>query len=130
MVALSVYRPYHYDHVENIIINSSIIPIVVHDFMLADAPVGLWEIKFAMIFSSPDTNDFVQFTYRSSAGTIQSTTVRKEARDADDIITFSFNLPRVHVAGDLNIVVEGLLEAGGQNATVLHSTVTYEKKGE
>lgn len=130
MIALSTYRPYHHERVSNILIDSDVTPVLIQNFPVADLSAGMYEVTLSIIFSSPDTNDFVQFVYSSDDASIQTTTIRKEAQDADDLISSTFVFPISHAGGIFSIKVEGLLEAGGMNATVQDSVLIYEKKGE
>lgn len=129
---LSVYRPYDFDSIAApVVVDSDTTPVVVQNHTFLNLSAGLYELRLSFVFSSPDTNDYVQFTYSSSTGDFADTTFRKEAQDADDQIPFSYMFAIDHAAaGDFNVTLSGILEANGQDATVHASNIIIEKKGE
>lgn len=129
-IKLSDYRPYYHQRVDNILINSDAAPVEVQHLVVPAATAGVYKITSTVIFSSPDTNDFVQFTYSSDNNTIQPTVFRKESKDADDVVPFTLVATTTVAAGAMDIKLQAILETGGQDATVSSAGILIEKIGE
>lgn len=127
---LSTYRPYYNLRVDNVVIDSDVTPTVVEHLVVPAATAGVYKLTSTVVFSSPDLNDFVQFTYSSDNGTINPVIFRKESKDADDVVPFTLVATSTVAAGPMDIKLEAILEAGGQNALVTSSGILIEKIGE
>lgn len=127
---LSSYRPYYNQRVENVVIDSDVTPTQIQHLQVPAVTAGVYKITATVIFSSPDTNDFVQFTYASDSGALAETVFRKESQDADDVVPFSLITTATVLAGPMDLSLFGLLESGGQDATVISSGILFEKIGE
>lgn len=130
MVTLSEYRPYHTNTVQGIVIDSDTVPILLQDFSVADLSSGEYKVALSLIFSTPDTNDYVDFIVDTTDVATPSTLIRTEAQDSDDIIPLTYVYPLVHLGGTYGVTVNGLLENGGRDATVRVSHIIIEKKGD
>lgn len=130
-IPLSQYRPFMHDEEFNITVDSDSTPVPVQHLQVPSLTAGVYQVTLSIVFSSPDTNDFVRFIYTSDANSIGDTEFRKESKDTDDIVPFTYTFVVTHATdGPFDIKLESQLEAGGNDATIQVANIIVEKKGE
>lgn len=127
---LSDYREFHHDCVMGITVDSWTTNTHVQVLSVPDMQAGKYLVTLSVLFSTPDTNDYVNFLYSSDDGSIDPIEFRVEAKDADDHVPLSFPFVVCHAGGLFSIHLDALLESGGLDATIIRANIIIDQKGE
>lgn len=87
---------------------------------------GLYEIKLSQVWNITDITDALIW---HTIGAVVSPQFQREAADDDDVQTWTYVFPLQWDGGPFDLILQAVVENGGQDATIQAANIILERKG-